>query len=659
VTDDPGTLTVSPAALTVTADNQTTTYGTNPTLTYTVAGLQYTDLASVVTGVSLATTTGSAAVVGTYPITATGGAAANYTLTDFPGTLTVDKAPLTVTADDQSKTYGGADPTLTYTPSGTLYYGDSYSVISGVALSTTSGAAATAGTHPIDATGGTAANYAITDIDGTLNVAKANLTVTATNSAATTYGTAPVVTYVVGGTLYYGDTASVVTGVTLLSSYGPDPVVGTYSATPYGGTAANYNITDIGVTNLTVTPAPLYSTGDNQSKVYGGADPTLTFTLSGTLYYGDTYGVVSGVSVSGVTGAAATAGTHPIVVTGGIAANYYVVDVNGTLTVSPATLTVTADSKSKVYGGADPALTYTPSGTLYYGDSYSVISGVDLSAPTGAAAAAGTHTIAASGGSSANYTIVDMDGLLTVSKADLTVTADSQSKTYGGADPTLTYTVAGLVYGDPSSVVSGVTLDTTTGFAATAGMHPITTAGGVAANYTVTDVNGTLTVNPASLTISADPETKFAGATYTFTGGEYTETGLLGTDTVSGVTLTSPGSPPTAAPGTYTITAGNAVGSGLSNYTITYLTAPFTVIPSVFSQLQISWTTRDEVNQLIGAMFDSAYGERQFYDLQVPGTIHRVAPTDLDGIGTGSSLIDVRLGLESIFSLDRFQSFRH
>ena len=43
-------------------------------------------------------------------------------------------------------------------------------MISGVSLSTTTGAAATAGTHTIIASGGTAANYAITDVNGTLTV---------------------------------------------------------------------------------------------------------------------------------------------------------------------------------------------------------------------------------------------------------------------------------------------------------------------------------------------------------------------------------------------------------------------------------------------------------------------------------------------------------
>ena len=99
------------------------------------------------------------------------------------------------------------------------------------------------------------------------------------------------------------------------------------------------------------------------------------------------------MTLSTATGAAATAGTHAIIATGGTAANYAITDVNGTLTVSQAALTVTADPQSKTYGGADPTLTYTPSGTLYYGDTYAVISGVTLSTTTGAAATAGTHTI--------------------------------------------------------------------------------------------------------------------------------------------------------------------------------------------------------------------------------------------------------------------------
>ena len=348
-------------------------------------------------------------------------------------------------------------------------------------------------------------------------------------------------TYTVTGTFYYGDGPDVVSGVTLSTTTGAAATAGTHTITATGGTAANYAITDVNGT-LTVSKAPLTVTADDKSKVYGAADPALTYTPSGTLYYGDTYAVISGVTLSTATGAAATAGTHTIIASGGTAANYAISDVNGTLTVSKAPLTVTADDKSKVYGAADPALTYTPSGTLYYGDTYAVIGGVTLSTTTGAAATAGTHAITTSGGTAANYAITDVNGTLTVSKAAaLTVTADNKSKVYGAADPALTDTVTGtFYYGDGPDVVSGVTLSTTTGAAATAGTHAITTSGGTAANYAITDVNGTLTVSKAPLTITAKNESKTYGQTFTFTGAEFTTGTLYNGDTVTSVILTMP-----------------------------------------------------------------------------------------------------------------------
>src|SRR6185437_8522489 len=159
-----------------------------------------------------------------------------------------------------------------------------------------------------------------------------------------------------------------------------------------------------------------------------------------------------------------------ITASGGTAANYAITDVDGTLTVSHAPLTVTADDKSKVYGAADPTLTDTITGTFYYGDGPGVIRGVTLSTVTGDSATGGTHAITVTGGSSANYAIIDVSGTLTVAKAPLTVTADNQTKVYGAADPVLTDIVTGtLYYGDGPGVVIGVALSTATGASATAG----------------------------------------------------------------------------------------------------------------------------------------------------------------------------------------------
>ncbi len=561
------------AALVITADSKSKVYGAaDPALTYTPSGtLYYGDGYAVISGVGLATATGAAATAGDHPITAGGGTAANYNVAFVNGKLHVDKAALTVTADNQSKVYGATDPTLTYTPSGTLYYGDGSSVISGVVLATATGAAATAGDHQITASGGTAANYNVTFVNGKLHVEKAALTVTADNQSKVYGATDPTLTYTPSGTLYYGDDYAVISGVALATATGAAATAGDHPITAGGGTAANYDVA-FANGNLHVDKAgALTVTADNQSKVYGATDPTLTYTPSGTLYYDDNYAVISGVVLATATGAAATAGDHPITAGGGTAANYNVAFVNGNLHVDKAgALTVTADNQSKVYGATDPTLTYTPSGTLYYDDSYAVISGVVLATATGAAATAGDHPITAGGGTAANYDVAFANGNLHVDKAALFVTADDQSKVYGAADPTLTYTPSGtLYYGDGYAVISGVVLATATGAAATAGDHPITASGGTAANYDVAFANGNLHVDKAALTVTADSKSKVYGAadptlTYTPSGTLYYGDGYA---VISGVVLaTATGAAATA--GDHPITAS---GGTAANYDVAFV----------------------------------------------------------------------------------------
>jgi hypothetical protein len=90
-------------------------------------------------------------------------------------------------------------------------------------------------------------------------------------------------------------------------------------------------------------------------------------------------------------------------------------------------------------------------------------------------------------------------------------------------------------------------------------------------------------VVPKPLTITADPRSKMYGTVATFAGTEFTTAGLLFDDAVHSATLVSPtGAPATAtvAGGPYPITPSEAVGTGLSNYTITYVNGPLTVTPA-------------------------------------------------------------------------------
>ena len=103
--------TVTPAVLTVTANPLTILLGQAiPTLTDTITGFVYNDTApTAVTGAAaLATTATAASPAGSYPITVAQGtlAAANYTFTFVPGTLTIVQAlsltPVSLTFADQT-----------------------------------------------------------------------------------------------------------------------------------------------------------------------------------------------------------------------------------------------------------------------------------------------------------------------------------------------------------------------------------------------------------------------------------------------------------------------------------------------------------------------------------------------------------------------------
>src|SRR5262249_15561985 len=138
------------------------------------------------------------------------------------------------------------------------------------------------------------------------------------------------------------------------------------------------------------------------------------------------------------------------------------------------------------------------------------------------------------------------------------------------------FTTSGLVNGD---TVTSVSL-TSAGAPATATVagspYPIVPSAAVGtglSNYTISYVNGALTLGAQTLTLTAAHQSKAYGSASTFAGTESTVSGLNSGDSVSSVTLTSAGAPATAtvAGSPYSIVASAAVGTGLGNYTISYV----------------------------------------------------------------------------------------
>ena len=125
VTVTPGTFTIDPKAITVTADNASKTYGdVDPALTYTVPDGALVG-GDVLTG-SLSRESGEG--VGTYEITGVL-TNSNYAVTVTPGTFSIAAKAITVSANNASKTFGEVDPALTYSvPDGALLGGDVLSV---------------------------------------------------------------------------------------------------------------------------------------------------------------------------------------------------------------------------------------------------------------------------------------------------------------------------------------------------------------------------------------------------------------------------------------------------------------------------------------------------------------------------------------------------
>src|SRR5207248_9008969 len=83
------------------------------------------------------------------------------------------------------------------------------------------------------------------------------------------------------------------------------------------------------------------------------------------------------------------------------------------------------------------------------------------------------------------------------------------------------------------------------------------------ANYTISLAGGTLSVNPALLTITASNQSKTYGQTLGLGTTGFTTTGLVNSDTLSSVPSASSGAPSTAGAGSYTITPSNPLGSAL------------------------------------------------------------------------------------------------
>ncbi|HEX7653093.1 MAG TPA: MBG domain-containing protein, partial [Verrucomicrobiae bacterium] len=349
----------------------------------------------------------------------------NYLSATNTQAFTINPLTLNVTAIATNKTYGTVDPFLSYTYSPALVVGDSFSgALTRVAGETVGDYAIGQGTLALSA------NYSLNYIGANLTVDPAALTITASNISKS-YG--QTVTFagsefnVLG--LVPGDQVTSV----LLSSVGTTNTVapGSYGILAEGATGnglGNYTITYHGGL-LTVNPALLLVSADNQARVYGVTNPVLTASFSGfvngeTLLTSDVGGAPLLTTTADTN---SPVGSYDIVAAAGTltATNYTFIFSNGMLNVAQAAITVTAQNESRGYGEVNPAFTASYSGFVN-GEGTNVLSGVpSLTTSADSQSPTGTYPILAGLGTltSTNYAFNFVAGTLTVVPVSLVITA--------------------------------------------------------------------------------------------------------------------------------------------------------------------------------------------------------------------------------------------
>ena len=547
-------VTIAKAPVTATAGGGTTTYDgtTKSPSACLVTGVYKGDLtcannpASV--GPGFGTTTIEPVVSGT--------ALANFEVTNVNGSYTINKAPVTATAGGGTTTYDGT----TKSPSACLvtgvYKGDLTCANNPASVGPGFG---TTTIEPV-VSGTGLANFEVTNVNGSYTINKAPVTATAGGGTTTYDGTtkSPSACLVTG--VYKGD----LTCANNPASVGPGFGTTTIEPVVSGTGLANFEVTNVNG-SYTINKAPVTATAGGGTTTYDGTTKSPSACLVTGVYKGDLTCANNPASVGPGFG---TTTIEPVV-SGTALANFEVTNVNGSYTINKAPVTATAGGGTTTYDGT----TKSPSACLVTG----VYKG-DLTCannPASVGPGFGTTTIepVVSGTGLANFEVTNVNGSYTINKAPVTATAGGGTTTYDGTTKSPSAClVTGVYKGDltcannPASVGPG--FGTTT-------IEPVVSGTGLA-NFEVTNVNGSYTINKAPVTATA------GGGTTTYDGTTKSPSACLVTGVYKG-DLTCANNPASVGPGFGTTTIEPVVsGTGLANFEVTNVNGSYTINPLGF-----------------------------------------------------------------------------
>jgi|GEM_PF-763179 len=593
---------VTPAALTITADNLSKQQGaSNPPLTASFSGFVNGDnAASLSPGVSLSTSATTTSPVGTYPITASGAVNPNYSISHVNGSLTVGGQNQTVfnwptpNAIVYGTVLGAAQLNATATFNGAAVPGVfTYTPAAGSVLNAGLGQTLNVSFTPTDSVNFTAASGSVI-----LDVSPASLTITA-NSASKQQGDPnPSLSAQFAGFVNGDTAASLSPAVSLSTTATTTSPIGTYPITPSNAANPNYAITFVNGT--------LSVGGQNQTVISWSAPTPITFgtALSGTQL--NATATFNGSTVPGSFTYTPSAGTQldagfgqtlNVAFSPNDPASFTAGNVSTSITVLKAPTTIVPPAFNTIVYGSPLSTLFNaftvngPSGGLFQFDS----AGATPELPTSVLDVGSyTLTVGHTGDSNhdpeSNTTFV-----FSLTPAPLTVTANNATKQQGDPNPIFSAQFAGFVNGDTAASLSpGVSLSTTATTTSPVGTYPITASGAVNPNYAITFVNGTLSVGGQNLTVLS-----WSAPSATVYGTALGAAQLNATATFNGA----------AVPGTfsYTPAAGTILNAGLAQpLNVTFTPTDLSTFAAVSGSVGINVTpapltiTPNDETRLIG-----------------------------------------------------------
>ncbi|MGK0189780.1 MAG: hypothetical protein ACI9R3_005598, partial [Verrucomicrobiales bacterium] len=334
--------------------------------------------------------------------------------------ITVNKASLTITAEDKQRGTGLPNPPLTASYSG-FVNGDT-AVDGAPTLSTTAVLNSAAGTYPITVSGGADSDYSITRVAGTLTVSDKEL---------------PELVWAAPSPIVYGT----VLGSEQLNATAN--VAGSFSYSPSAGTVLSAGTSTL---TLTFTPADpfLYATvTDTVSLTVNQATATITWAAPTAIVYGTTLSAAqlnASTSTPGTLSYTPELGAVPhagdgqtLSVSLAASANYESATATVSIDVRPASLTITADDKQRGTGLPNPRLTANYSGFVSGDDADSLDVAATVSTIATEQSLVGTYPIVVDGAADSNYTISFVLGTLTVIASEPSGYEEWAAENIGGA----------------------------------------------------------------------------------------------------------------------------------------------------------------------------------------------------------------------------------